>query len=221
MSATTIISQLKGLLVKAEGLPSKLSKVYPTDGQWDVLSDLSVSFSEAAKKVGDEIRVLMESRAERAWKESETHRLRAQTLRGDFFANGQLKHASVFRRNIITIFEGPKDSIFDSEDLKLRKASTRKRCELIRGLSPDGVISWAIAFAPSLWAGGTMSSDVFTCLLDDIDPELVQTWPQTIRDTLHALRKDEESLQKSLEYDNLLEGTSTSCVVAVQRANNT
>jgi hypothetical protein len=71
------------------------------------------------------------------------------------------------------MFEGPKDSKFDSKDIKFRKESTRKRSELIRGLSPDRVISWAMAFAPTLWGRGLMSLDVFTCLLDDIEPKLV------------------------------------------------
>ena len=44
-------------------------------------------------------------------------------------------------RNIITIFKGPKDLKFDSEDVKFRKESTHKRYELIQGLSPNGVIS--------------------------------------------------------------------------------
>ena len=171
------------------------------------LSDLSLKLSEAAKKVQDEIRVLKESRTERAWKESEGHRSSAQSLRGDLFAKGRLKQSAVFRRNIITICEGPKDSRFDSEDVKFRKESTRKRCELIRGLSPNAVVSWAIAFAPTLWAGGSMASDVFTCILDDIEPELVQRWPPVIRDTLHMLREDEESLQ-SPEYGEFLKGWS-------------
>ena len=51
-----------------------------------------------------------------------------------------------------------------------------------------------------------MSSDVFTCLLDDIEPELVQTWPPVIRDTLHMLMEDEESLKKSPEYQEFLKG---------------
>jgi len=212
MSATTILSQLKGLLEKTEQLQPKFCKVYPTDDQWDTLSDLSLKLSEAAKKVQDEIRVLKESRTQRAWKESEKHRSNAQSSRGDLFANGRLKQSAVFRRNIVTIFEGPKDSKFDSEDVKFRKESTRKRCELIRGLSPDGVISWAIAFAPTVWAGGSMASDVFTCLLDDIEPELVQTWPPTVRDTLHMLREDEESLQKSPEYGEFLKGWSARSV---------
>ena len=48
------------------------------------------------------------------------------------------------------IFLGPKNSTFDSEDVKFRKESTRRRCEIIRGLSLDGIISWAIAYAPTL-----------------------------------------------------------------------
>jgi hypothetical protein len=208
MSATTVLSQLKGLLEKTEQLKAKFCKVYPTNDQWDTLSDLSLRLSEAAKMVQDEIRVLKESRTERAWKESEGHRSNAQSSRGDLFAKGRLKHPAVFRRNIITIFEGPRDSRFDSEDVKFRKESTRKRCELIRGLSLDAVISWALAFAPTLWAGGSMASDVFNCLLDDIEPELVQRWPPVIRDTLHMLREDEESLQKSPEYGEFLKGWS-------------
>ena len=45
-----------------------------------------------------------------------------------------------------------------------------------------------------------MSSDVFDCLVDDIEPELVQPWPTVIQETLHKLEEDEETLQKSLEY---------------------
>jgi hypothetical protein len=137
------------------------------------LTELSLSLSEAAKKVEDEIRMLKESRSERAWKESQEYRFNAQSLRGDLFAKGRLKNPHIFRRNIVTIFEGPKHLKFDTEDLKIRKESTRNRCKLIRGLSPDGVISWAVAFAPTLWAGGSMASDVFTCLLNDIEPGLV------------------------------------------------
>jgi len=215
MSAATVISQLRGLLVKAENLPSKFSKVYPSDDQWGTLSDLSVRLLEAAKQIEKDIRVLMESRTERAWEESKAHRSNAPMLTGELLKTGRLKHAPVFRRNIVTIFEGPKDSSFDTEDARIRKVATRKRCELIRGLSPDGVVSWAIAFAPSLWAGGMMASDVFNCLLGDIEPEMAQTWPPIIRDTLYTLRKEEESLKKCSEYDNLLQGQPTKIVYAM------
>lgn len=208
MSATIVLSQLKGLLEKTEQLKGRFSKVYPSNGQWNNLSDLSLKLSEAAKALEDEIRMLKESRTERAWKESEEHRSKAQSCRGDLFAKGRLKQPVIFQRNIVTMFEGPKDSKFDSDDMKFRKESTRKRSELIRGLSPDGVISWAVAFAPTLWGGGSMSSDVFACLLDDVEPNLVQPWPPVIRDTLYMLMEDEESLKKSTDYQEFLKGWS-------------
>jgi hypothetical protein len=217
MSATVAVSQVKGLLEKTKQLKGKFSKIYPTNEQWDILSDLSLEFSEAAKAVENEIRQLKGSRTERAWKESEEHRLKAQSTRGDLFAKGRLKQPVIFRRNIVTIFEGPKDSKFDSEDQKLRKESTRKRSELIRRLSPDGLISWAMAFPPTVWAGGSMASDVFTCLLEDIEPELVQTWPPVIRDTLNILMEDEKALNKSAEYEAFLKGWS---VISVENGAN-
>jgi len=105
---------------KTEQSKGKFSKVYPTDDQWDTLSDLSRKLSEASKAVQDNIRVLKESRSERAWKESEEHRSQVQSSRGDLFAKGRLKQPAIFRRSIVTIFEGVmKDSKFDCEDVRL------------------------------------------------------------------------------------------------------
>ena len=206
MSATVVLSQLTTLVEKSEQLRERFRKIYPTVDQWNTLSDLSSRLADAAKRLQEETRMLRELRPERAWQESEKHRSHAQSVRGDLFAKGRLAQSAVFRRNIVMIFLGPKDSTFDSEDTKFKKESTRRRCEAIRGLSPDGVISWAIAYAPTLWAGGSMPSDVFDCLVHDIEPELIQTWPAVIQDTLHKLKKDEESLYRSPEYSEFLAG---------------
>lgn len=184
----------------------KFDKIYPTEDQWNTLCDLSKSLVTAATTIADKIRLLRESRAERAWKDSQKLRQHAMSCKGDVLGNGRLKHSPVFRRNIITIFEGPKESMFDSEDTKIRKDTTRQRCEQIRALSPDGLISWAIAFAPSVWAGGSMATDIFTCLLDDIEPQQQPSWPRVIDETLQMLLKDEVALQKSQEYKDFLEG---------------
>jgi hypothetical protein len=206
MSAAAVVSQLRGLLEKSNSLIPKLGKIYPNDEQWETLDDISEELAATAASIGNRIRDLKESRAERAWKESEDLRSHALGCKGDLLANGRLKQSPVFRRNIITIFEGPKDSKFDSEDIKLRKAATRQRCEQIRRLSPSGVISWAISFAPSLWAAGSMGMDMFTCLLDDVEPDRCPPWPSIVRETLYMLLEDEELLQKSLDYQNFLRG---------------
>lgn len=208
MSVTTVLSHLQGLLEKTENLSPKLSKIYPSVDQWNSLRDLSTLLLEAVQKFQDDVRLFRESRTQRAWQESEVHRTKVRSSRSDLLATCRLRHPSVFRRNIVLIYEGPKTSRFDSEDSKLRKESTRKRCKLIRDLNPDGVISWAIALAPTLWAGGSIASDLFTCILDSVEPELVTRWPPVIRDTLHLLMEDEESLSLSPGYGELLEGQS-------------
>lgn len=196
---------MQGLLEKTEKLTPKLSKIYPSAHQWNSLGDLSTALLEAVQKFQEEVRLSRESRTQRAWQESEVHRSKVQSSRSDLLATCRLRHPSVFRRNIVLIYEGPKTSRFDSEDSKLRKESTRKRSKLIRDLKPDGVISWAIALAPTLWAGGSMASDLFTCILDSVEPEVVQRWPPVIRDTLYLLMEDEESLSLSSKYGELLQ----------------
>ncbi|OQE69869.1 hypothetical protein PENNAL_c0126G11276 [Penicillium nalgiovense] len=200
MSATAVVSQLRGLLEKANSLMPKISKIYPSEEQWAALGDISKSLKTTATRLENKIRESKESRAERAWKESEKLRSHALACKGELLTNGRLKQQPVFRRNIATIFEGPKDSKFDSEEVKVRKALTRQRCEQIRHLSPSGIISWAMAYAPSLWAAGSMSMDVFSCLLDDIEPDQHPPWPSIVGETLHKLLDDEEFLSASLEY---------------------
>lgn len=212
MSAAAAVSQLRGLLEKANLLIPKISKIYPNEEQWEALGDISKSLTTTATRIENAIRASKESRAERAWKESEKLRSHALACKGELLTNGRLKQPPVFRRNITTIFEGPKDSKFDSEDVKVRKALTRQRCEQIRQLSPSGVISWAMAYAPSLWAAGSMSMEVFTCLLDDIEPDQCPPWPSIIGETLHMLLDDEEFLSASLEYREFLKGPSNKMI---------
>lgn len=206
MSAASVVSQLRSLLDKADQVVLKLGKIYPTEDQWDALGDLSKKLAAAATTVGQTVQALKESRADRAWQESEKFRSQALKCQGDVLANGRLKQAPVFRRNIVTIFEGPKDSKFDTEDTRIRKATTRKRCTQVRQLSPDGLISWAIAFPPSLWAGGSMATDIFECLLENIEPNYEPSWPPIVWETLRTLSADEVALQESTEYQELLDG---------------
>jgi hypothetical protein len=71
---------------------------------------------------------------------------------------------------------------------------TQERCERIRDLGPDGVVSWASTFAPSVWTANLMSKDTFDYLVEFIDPEDAQTWPTEIERVLRTLG-DEEPLK--------------------------
>mgnify|MGYP001602689599 FL=1 len=75
----------------------------------------------------------------------------------------------------------------------------------IRGLSPDELIFWAVAFVPSLWTANLMSNKTFDYVLEHIELEDSLVWPSEIYDILSALG-DEEPLNDSSKYHEFLKG---------------
>jgi hypothetical protein len=130
-------------------------------------------------------------------------RLCGFSARNEVLKDG-LKQASIFRRNISTIFKGLTDTVFNFKQTKGRKESTRERCETIQSLSPDGLLSWSVVYPPSQWAAGDMAADVFKCLIDNIEPDGVVVWPSAIIKTLELLRSHDADLQAFSKYEEFL-----------------
>lgn len=80
----------------------------------------------------------------------------------------------------------------------------KKRREQIMQLSTDGIISWAIAYPPTKWNPCFMSNDMFSCLLEDIEPADKKPWPPAVCDTLSKLA--EEKLCECLNLQKLVFG---------------
>jgi len=136
---------------------------------------------------------------EQAWKDSEQHRLQAQVTIAAVIDSRKLRNAAVFRRNIKLIYQGPRQSEFDSKDTTSRKGVIQKRCHKIQQLSPDGIVSWAIAYPPSTWGPCFMSNDMFDCLVEDIDPRDRKEWPEVVPGTLSKLTNGELKGCRGLE----------------------
>lgn len=123
----------------------------------------------------------------------------------DLIATGTLKNRKTFGRNITLFFEGPKDSALDSEAVKARKRVTRDRCERISGLCPNLVISWAVAFTPSLWTANLMSGNTFDHIIEHMEPIGSDNWPPEIYNVLCVLTT-EEPLQGLNNYHEFMKG---------------
>jgi len=203
MSTTVIVSRLTVLVEKVEGMIRNLDSIRSRQ-QGEVLEALSERLSKSATAIQEKAETIKATRVGEAWEQSEKYRAQARSARATSLSEKRLSNPVTFRRNIVLIFEGPKDSSFDSTEIKSRKASTRKRCEVIRHLPPDGVLSWANAFPPTLWASGSMTNNIFECLIDDILPDGNVTWPDVIWDTLQKLQTEETSLHSSAQYDECL-----------------
>ncbi|PMD61954.1 uncharacterized protein K444DRAFT_359424, partial [Hyaloscypha bicolor E] len=106
-------------------------------------------------------------------------------------------------RNITYFFDCQRDSVVDSDATKARKQLTRERCERICTLSPDGLITWAVAFMPTMWTANLMSKDTFDYVFEHIEPDSSPVWPPDIYHILSGLGA-EEPLQGSHKYHRFL-----------------
>lgn len=204
MSTATVITHLESLIKRAELMAEKLrtSKIRPTRHQVDTFGALGVRLDEAAAKVSGEIEALKLANGPT---EECVKLLSEARLSRDSFAAGQI-NLMIFTRNLALMFDGPKDSQFDSAQTKTKKALTRARCEQIRGRSLDLLILWAIAFRPSLWtAAGGMSNAIFDYLIAELESEKVHTWPSQIHDVLRGLGT-EEPLRECDKYHEFVQG---------------
>jgi hypothetical protein len=127
--------------------------------------------------------------------------------RDQILAKNRVKNVQMFRKTMTLIFTGPTDSKVDSKWTLSRNKQTRKRCESIRELNPDGVISWAAALSPSSWMAGCLPTYTFESLLESIEPSEAQAWPSRLLDVVNAFGQ-EGVLAHSEAYQKFLRGKS-------------
>lgn len=199
MSAGPFITQLNSLTEKVEKIADKLdnSNIH----EQDTLKDLC---SRLIRVTGGILGSLRKAQAAKAEREREYLSI-IQSCSEDLIASGKLNNPTTFRRNIILFFQGPSDSNFDRRQTKARKSVTRDRCERIRGLDPDGIVTLAASFPPVTWAGGAMSNEHFDLLINHVAPDGIQVWSPEILRMLRALAT-QEGLRQSKEFEEFLKG---------------
>jgi hypothetical protein len=207
MTTSKFISRLEALIKKLELLVQSLqcSSFHPSKTQYGALADLGLRLTAAADNLPIQVTALQRRRAEPSFKQGSELLAQAQSEIRDLISTGQLKDRIIFGRNITYFFDGQRDSVVDSDVIKTRKQLTRERCERICTLSPDGLISWAVAFMPTIWTANLMSKDTFDYVFEHIEPEDYHVWPPDIYYILGGLGA-EEPLRGSHKYHKFLEG---------------
>jgi hypothetical protein len=207
MTTGKFITQLTAQISKLESLVQSLQNCsfHPSNDQYQILEASSLRLSAAAADLGAAISALKERRRGPSSAQGEQLVAQAELANTNLIATTKLKSQKKFAKNIILFFKGQSDSIVDSATIKARKQVTRDRCERIYTLSPDGIISWAVAFKPTTWEANSMSKDTFDYVLDHIEPDNRRVWPPDIYKILRGLGV-EEPLKGSAKYDAFLKG---------------
>jgi hypothetical protein len=199
MTTGKFITQLEASIKRLESLVQSLqnSSFHPSKTQYQNLTDLSLRLNSAASNLPIQVTALKNRRAEPSFEEGRKLIAQAQSERRDLITTSHLKSRVIFARNITYFFDGQKDSVVDSDATKARKQLMRERCERICTLSPDGLISWAVAFMPTVWTANMMSKDTFDYVFDHIEPDIYHI--------LSGLGT-EEPLRDSYKYLEFLKG---------------
>lgn len=209
MSIPSAILSLEALARKAEytveAFNSLNSDAILTKEQSHALESAITRISEVIEVIEDKIDCRKEDHAK--WVEADGKPLAARAVSAwqKLLADGRPERVANFSKNITLFFDGPKTyPAIDSSSAKSKNKLTLLRCERIRCLSPQGIISWAAAFAPTAWAGGGKIPDhAFDYLIDNIEPEGFQGWPVGIAEILSGFAA-KEPLRQSDSYSAFL-----------------
>jgi hypothetical protein len=207
MTTSRFITQLEASIKRLESLVQTLQSCsfHPSNTQYQDLADLGLRLNSVATNFPIQVTALKNRRAEPSIEEGRKLIALAQAEKRDLLTSTHLKSRVGFARNITYFFDGQKDSIVDSDATKARKQLVRERCERICALRPDGLISWAVAFMPTIWTANMMSKDTFSYVFDHIEPDNFEVWPPEVYHILSGLG-DEEPLHKSPKYHAFLRG---------------
>jgi len=206
MTSGKFIATLDGHITKIERLVESLTSCsfHPSKDQYETIGRLSLRLTEAATNLPRQIEALKEKRVKLAFENGEHFVAQVKSERIALTATTELKSPAIFARNITSFFfNGQQDSIVDSKTTKMRKQSTRERCQRICALSPDGLISWAVTLVPNIWTANLMSRDTFNYILEHIEPSVSQVWPPEIYRILNELGA-KEPLKDSCQYHEFL-----------------
>ncbi|KPA35837.1 hypothetical protein FLAG1_11437, partial [Fusarium langsethiae] len=201
--ASSIIYQLKSVLQGTEALEVSLSEVHLSQEARTELDMIADKFRALAIMIEKKTQSFKPQRMDEIWEKSKERREKAERALTNILTQNKLPDLRVFRKNLTTIFDGPAKYQHDSNGMKSKKVATEKRCERLQQLSADGIVSWSIAYPSCSWAGGAMSN-IFDCLLEDIEPNDALDWPPEMSEVLKELQG--KSLQGNKAFDKLVEG---------------
>ncbi|EEQ35365.1 conserved hypothetical protein [Microsporum canis CBS 113480] len=214
MSAGLVLSQLEGLVSRAESLSSKLTnkKIRPTNGQQDEFQKLSKRMDSAWATVS----AILSKFKHRSDKDINlANAVRAtqeyQTITSPIFM--------ILRRNLELIFVGPRGSALDSAQVKTRKKKARTRCELLRSQHPHVILMWAMAIPPSSWNSSVgMSDNTFDFVIDDTSTERIPLLSTEIVQKLQSL-EEEKSLNTCDQFREFMSSLKSTLIDQRENAN--
>ncbi|KAJ5543710.1 hypothetical protein N7513_007218 [Penicillium frequentans] len=183
----------------------RLGRLQFVDNEYSALETTSRDLAKIANSIADEVKALGKRRKAAVVAEGQKLLSQAESAKLELIASQRPKSQVLFVRNIQMFYNPPEDSKLDSPAVQKRKQLTRERCEKVRSLSPNKVIVWAAAFAPSIWDSNVLQKNTFDFVVEFLEPGESLSWPAHVYEILNILAT-EQPLRHSSEFRKLLAG---------------
>ncbi|RAQ70215.1 hypothetical protein AFCA_011034 [Aspergillus flavus] len=203
--ATISASRCQGLIVEINSMIeiAKHGRLQLDFDQYSSLEAASQELAKIASSFAGEVKELVKRRKHTVILEGQKLLSHAESMKSELWATGKLRNKTTFIRNIQLFFRPPEESKLDNPPVRQRKKLTRERSERIRNLTPDGTITWAAAFIPSVWDSNHLSKSTFDFVVEFLDSHHPRRWPAQVYEVLDTLAA-EQPLQDSPEFKNFL-----------------
>lgn len=183
----------------------QLGRLQFVDNEYNAMETTSRDLAKIANSIADEVKALGKRRKAAVVAEGQKLLSRAESAKLELIASQRPKSQVLFVRNIQMFYNPPEHSKLDSPAVQKRKQLTRERCEKVRSLSPNKVIVWAAAFAPSIWDSNVLQKNTFDYVVEFLEPGESLSWPAHIYEILNTLAT-EQPLRHSPEFRKILAG---------------
>ncbi|BAE64503.1 unnamed protein product [Aspergillus oryzae RIB40] len=203
--ATISASRCQGLIVEINSMIeiAKHGRLQLDFDQYSSLEAASQELAKIASSFAGEVKELVKRRKHTVILEGQKLLSHAESMKSELWATGKLRNKTTFIRNIQLFFRPPEESKLDNPPVRQRKKLTRERSERIRNLTPDGTITWAAAFIPSVWDSNHLSKSTFDFVVEFLDSHHPRRWPAQVYEVLDTLAA-EQPLRDSPEFKNFL-----------------
>ena len=185
--AEIIHGKLRTAVKNAEGIAQHIQITEKFRQQKDIeaISNTIIELQEATTKISESVKRLETVSFAASPKDVEKHLTRIRKTRAAAIQKGGLRKSSPFQQSLKFLF-APEVGTFER-----KSKETQRRCEAIKALGADNLVSWAITLCPDEWAAHVMGRGTFDLLLEQLASDPPVQWPPIIKNMIEVALQNE------------------------------
>ena len=190
--AELIHRKLRTAVKNAEGIALHVQTIGKVRQQKevDIILDAIAELQQATSKISESVKRLETVSFTASQKDVDKHLTRIRNAKAAAIHNGRLRKSLHFQQSLTFLFAA------EDGTLEEKSKETKRRCEAIKALGADNLVSLAITLRPKEWTAHVMNRATFDLLLEQLASDTSVQWPPIIKKTIEMTTKEAEGFFK-------------------------